>query len=482
MNIKTLKREWFSNVRVDLLAGTVVALALIPEAIAFSIIAGVDPKVGLYASFIIATITAFLGGRPGSISAATGAMALLVIELVKQHGLQYLLAATFLTGIFQVLFGVLKLGRQMKYVPRAVMLGYVNALAVLILLAQLPQLTGKPPMVYILTALSLAIIYILPRFTKVVPSPLVALAVMTLAAIALKLDVPRVGDMGALPTAPPLFALPQVPWTWETFQIILPYSLTLAIVGLLASFLTASLVDELTDTPSDKNQEAKGQGIANIITAFFGGMAGCGMIGQSVINVQSGGRGRLSTLWSGVFLLFAILVMQDWVRKMPMAVLVAIMIMVSIGTFRWSSFRQIQKIPTSETIVMLATMFVTIFTRNFALGVATGIVLSTVFFSRKIAKLVLVNRELSDDGNHHIYKVSGQIFFLSKEELLGSFDFGSVVERVTIDLTNAYLWDQGAVEILDRIVLKFRRNGADVKLVGLNSASATLVENLGVNQ
>lgn len=482
MNIKTLKREWFSNVRVDLLAGTVVALALIPEAIAFSIIAGVDPKVGLYASFIIATITAFLGGRPGSISAATGAMALLVIELVKQHGLQYLLAATFLTGIFQVLFGVLKLGRQMKYVPRAVMLGYINALAVLILLAQLPQLTGKPPMVYILTALSLAIIYILPRFTKVVPSPLVALAVMTLAAIALKLDVPRVGDMGALPTAPPLFALPQVPWTWETFQIILPYSLTLAIVGLLASFLTASLVDELTDTPSDKNQEAKGQGIANIITAFFGGMAGCGMIGQSVINVQSGGRGRLSTLWSGVFLLFAILVMQDWVRKMPMAVLVAIMIMVSIGTFRWSSFRQIQKIPTSETIVMLATMFVTIFTRNFALGVATGIVLSTVFFSRKIAKLVLVNRELSDDGNHHIYKVSGQIFFLSKEELLGSFDFGSVVERVTIDLTNAYLWDQGAVEILDRIVLKFRRNGADVKLVGLNSASATLVENLGVNQ
>lgn len=482
MNIKTLKREWFSNVRGDLLAGTVVALALIPEAIAFSIIAGVDPKVGLYASFIIAVMTAFLGGRPASISAATGAMALLMIELVKQHGLQYLFAATCLTGIFQVLFGVLKLGRQMKYVPRAVMLGYINALAVLIFLAQLPQLTGKPPMVYILTALSLAIIYILPRFTKVVPSPLVALAVMTLAAIALKLDVPRVGDMGALPTAPPLFALPQVPWTWETFQIILPYSLTLAILGLLASFLTASLVDELTDTPSDKNQEARGQGIANIITAFFGGMAGCGMIGQSVINVQSGGRGRLSTLWSGVFLLFAILVMQDWVRQMPMAVLVAIMIMVAIGTFRWSSFRQIGKIPTSETIVMLATMFVTIFTRNFALGVATGIVLSTVLFSRKIAKLVLVNRELSDDGNHHIYKVSGQIFFLSKEELLGSFDFGSVVERVTIDLTNAYLWDQGAVEILDRIVLKFRRNGADVKLVGLNSASATLVENLGVNQ
>jgi sulfate permease, SulP family len=481
LNIKTVKREWFSNVRADLLAGTVVALALIPEAIAFSIIAGVDPKVGLYASFIIATITAFLGGRPGAISAATGAMALLMIDLVKDHGLQYLFAATFLTGIFQVLFGVCKLGRQMKYVPRAVMLGYINALAVLIFLAQLPQLTGKPPAVYILAALSLAIIYILPRFTKAIPSPLVTLAVMTLAAIAFKLEVPRVGDMGALPISPPLFALPQVPLTGETLQIILPYSLTLAIVGLLASFLTASLVDELTDTPSDKNQEAKGQGIANMITAFFGGMAGCGMIGQSVINVQSGGRGRLSTLCAGVFLLFAILVMQDWVKQMPMAVLVAIMIMVSIGTFRWSSFQNMRKIPASETIVMLTTMLVTIFTRNFALGVAMGIILSTVFFSRKIAKLVFVDRALSEDGNQRIYKVSGQIFFLSKEEFLGSFDFGEAVERVTIDLTNAYLWDQGAVEILDRIVLKFRRIGIDVELVGLNEASATLVEKLGTH-
>jgi SulP family sulfate permease len=334
LNIETLKREWFSNVRADVLAGAVVGLALIPEAIAFSIIAGVDPKVGLYASFIIAVMTAFLGGRPGSISAATGAMALLMIDLVKLHGLQFLLAATFFTGIIQVLFGIFKLGRQMKYVPRAVMLGYINALAVLIFIAQLPQLIGKPPLVYILTAISLAIIYILPRFTKVVPSPLVTLAVMTIAAIALKLKVPTVGDMGKLPTAPPVFALPQVPFTWETLQIILPYSLTLAIVGLLASFLTASLVDELTDTPSDKNQEAKGQGIANIITAFFGGMAGCGMIGQSVINVQSGGRGRLSTLCAGIFLLVAILGLQDWVRQMPMAALVAIMIMVSIGTFR----------------------------------------------------------------------------------------------------------------------------------------------------
>ena len=482
MNLKTLKRQWFFNIKQDLLAGAVVGLALIPEAIAFSIIAGVDPKVGLYTSFIIATITAFLGGRPGSISAATGAMALLMIDLVKDHGLEYLLAATFVTGIFQVIFGVLKLGRQMKYVPRAVMIGYINALAVLIFLAQLPQLTNVPVTVYILTLLSLAIIYILPRFTKVVPSPLVALAVMTIAAIALKLDVPTVGDMGELPATLPLFALPQVPLNLETLQIIMPYSLTLAIVGLLASFLTAALVDDLTDTPSDKDREAKGQGIANIVTAFFGGMAGCGMIGQSVINVQSGGRGRLSTLSSGVFLLFAILVLKDWVQQMPMAALVAVMIMVSIGTFRWSSFRNIRRIPRTETLVMLTTMFVTIFTRNFALGVATGIVMSTVFFSRKIASLVLVNKILSDDGTHRIYKVAGQIFFLSKEEFLQSFDFREIVERVTIDLTKAHLWDQGAVEVVDKAVSKFRRNGIDVEVIGLNEASATLFDRLATNK
>jgi len=460
LNLKFVQREWFFNTRQDLLAGAVVGLALIPEAIAFSIIAGVDPKVGLYTSFIIAVMTAFLGGRPGSISAATGAMALLMIDLVKDHGLQYLLAATFLTGIIQVIFGVIKLGRQMKYVPRAVMIGYINALAVLIFLAQLPQLTNVPIMVYILTLLSLAIIYILPRFTQAVPSPLVALAVMTIAAIALKLDVPTVGDMGELPTTLPLFALPQVPFNLETLQIILPYSLTMAIVGLLASFLTAALVDDLTDTPSDKNQEAKGQGI----------------------NVQSGGRGRLSTLSAGVFLLFAILILQDGVKQMPMAVLVAVMIMVSIGTFSWSSFKNMSRIPRTETAVMLTTMFVIIFTRNFALGVATGIVMSTVFFSRKIAQLVFVDKILNEDGTHRIYKVAGQIFFLSKEEFMRSFDFRELVERVTIDLTQAHLWDQGAVETVDKVVSKFRRNGAEVQVVGLNEASGTLFNQLADNK
>ncbi|TVQ60989.1 MAG: SulP family inorganic anion transporter [Spirulina sp. DLM2.Bin59] len=481
MDIRTLKREWFSNVKNDVLAGMVVGLALIPEAIAFSIIAGVDPKVGLYASFLIAVITAFFGGRPGSISAATGAMALLMIDLVKDHGIEYLFAATVLTGLWQVLFGVLKLGRQMKYVPRAVMIGYINALAVLIFLAQLPQLTNVPVAVYILTALSLGIIYILPRFTKAIPSPLVALAVMTLAAIALKLDVPTVGDMGELPATLPFFALPQGPHTVETLQNILPYSLTLAIVGLLASFLTAALVDELTDTPSDKNQEAKGQGLANIITAFFGGMAGCGMIGQSVINVQSGGRGRLSTLASGLFLIFAILVLKDWVSQMPMATLVAVMIMVAIGTFRWSSFKNLPRIPRSETAVMLTTMIVTILTRNFALGVVTGIVMSTVFFSNKIAQLVFVDQVLSADRSHRTYTVAGQIFFLSRDEFLAAFDFTELLDRVTIDLTHAHLWDQGAVEVLDRAVLKFRRNGTEVEIIGLNEASATLFNKLAAS-
>ncbi len=480
MNLKNFKRDWLSNVKADILSGAVVGLALIPEAIAFSIIAGVDPKVGLYASFIITVMTAFFGGRPASISAATGAMALLMIDLVKLHGLQYLLAATVLTGIFQVLFGLCKLGRQMRYVPRAVMLGYINALAVLIFLAQLPQLLGKPPIVYLLTALSLAIIYLLPRFTQVIPSPLVALGVMTLATIALKLDVPTVGDMGQLPTTLPVFAVPQVPLTLATLKIILPYSLTLALVGLLASFLTAALVDELTDTTSDKNQEAQGQGLANIVSAFFGGMAGCGMIGQSVINVQSGGRTRLSTLAAGLLLLFAILGLQDWVRQMPMAVLVAIMFMVSIGTFRWSSFRRIRRVPVSETIVMLATMGVAIFTRNFALGVATGIVLSTVFFTNKIAQLVTVRRRSEDEGSHHIYDVSGHIFFLSKEEFFDGFDFREAIDRVTINLSQAHLWDQGSVEMVDRVIFKFRRLGAEVQLVGLNASSTALAQNLGL--
>ena len=481
MNTTVLRREWFSNVRGDILAGAVVALALIPEAIAFSIIAGVDPKVGLYASFSMAVVTAILGGRPGLISAATGAMALLMIHLVKDHGLQYLFAATILTGILQIIFGVLKLGRQMKYVPRAVMIGFVNALAILIFMAQLPQLTNVPSTVYVMVAVGLAIIYILPMFTKVVPSPLVAIVVLTAASLIGNIDVPTVGDMGELPSTFPLFTLPHVPFNSETLRIIFPYALTLASVGLLESLLTASLLDELTDTPSDKNREAKGQGIANIITGFFGGMAGCAMIGQSVINIQSGGRKRLSTLCSGVFLLFFILVLGNWVKQIPMASLVAVMIMVSIGTFSWLSIKNLPRVPRSETAVMITTVFITVLSHNLAIGVVVGIALSAVFFSRKVAKVVFVDKMLSPDGMHRTYSVAGQIFFVSVDEFLAAFDFQEELERVTINLTDAHLWDQAAIAAIDKVVFKFRRNGAEVELVGLNEASATLLNKLAIH-
>lgn len=481
LNTAVWRREWFFNTRKDILAGTVVALALIPEAIAFSIIAGVDPKVGLYASFCIAVTTAIVGGRPGLISAATGAMALLMISLVKDYGLQYLFAATILTGIFQILFGFLKLGRQMKYVPRAVIIGFVNALAILIFMAQLPQLTNVPPLVYVMVAVGLGIIYLLPRVTKVVPSPLVAIVVLTAVAIGSNLEVPTVGDMGELPSTLPFFLLPDVPVNLETLNIIFPYAMTMAIVGLLESLLTASLLDELTDTPSDKNQEAKGQGIANIITGFFGGMAGCAMIGQSVINIQSGGRGRLSTLCAGIFLLFFILVLGDWVKQIPMASLVAVMIMVSIGTFNWSSIRNLQRIPRSETAVMVTTVFITVFTHNLAIGVITGIALSTVFFSRQIAKVIFVDTVLSPDTTHRTYNVAGQLFFVSVDDFIESFDFQEELEKVTINLTHAHIWDQSAVVAVDKVVLKFRRNGADVDLLGLNEASATLMEKLAIH-
>lgn len=481
MNAAILRREWFSNTRKDIVAGAVVALALIPEAIAFSIIAGVDPKVGLYASFCIAVVTAFVGGRPGLISAATGAMALLMIHLVKDHGVQYLFVATILTGIIQILFGVCKLGRQMKYIPRAVMIGFVNALAILIFMAQLPQLTNVSWVVYIMTAIGLAIIYILPRFTKAVPSPLVAIVVLTAASIIGKIDVPTVGDMGELPTTLPSFLLPKVPFNLETLQIIFPYALTMAIVGLLESLLTASLLDELTDTPSDKNREAKGQGIANIVTGFFGGMAGCAMIGQSVINIQSGGRKRLSTLAAGVLLLFFILVLANWVKQIPMAALVAVMIMVSIGTFSWASIRNINRVPRSETAVMVTTVLITVLSHNLAIGVVVGVALSTVFFSRKIAKVVFIDTVLSPDKTKRTYHVAGQLFFVSVDDFLEAFNFNEELEFVLIDLTHAHIWDQSAVGAIDKVVIKFRRNGAEVGVIGLNEASATLLDKLAVH-
>ena len=481
MSLQTPKLDWFSNVRNDVLAGLVVALALIPEAIAFSIIAGVDPKVGLYASFSIATIIAFAGGRPGMISAATGAMALVIASLVKDHGLQYLLAATVLTGVLQIIAGWVKLGVLMRFVSRSVVTGFVNALAILIFMAQLPELTNVGWQVYAMTAAGLGIIYGLPYITKVVPSPLVTIVFLTGVSIYLGLDIRTVGDMGELPDSLPVFLLPDVPLAWETLGIILPYSVTLMVVGLLESLMTATIVDDMTDTKSNKNRECVGQGVANIATGFIGGMAGCAMIGQSVINVKSGGRGRLSTLVAGVVLLILVVFLGDWVKQIPMAALVAVMIMVSIGTFNWGSFKNLREHPKSSSVVMLATVAVTVYTHDLARGVLTGVLLSGFFFAHKIAQILLIEAQTEDDGETRSYAIYGQVFFASADRFVDAFDFDASPRRVRIDLTHAHFWDITAVNALDKVVLKFRRKGAEVEVLGLNEASATLVDRFGVH-
>ncbi|MBU2409887.1 MAG: SulP family inorganic anion transporter, partial [Gammaproteobacteria bacterium] len=453
----SLRQDWLSNIRGDLLAGTVVALALIPEAIAFSIIAGVDPKVGLYASFCIAVVIAFAGGRPGMISAATGAMALVMVTLVKDHGLQYLLAATVLTGVLQILAGWLRLGELMRFVSRSVITGFVNALAILIFMAQLPELIGVSWVVYPMVAAGLAIIYVLPLFTKAVPSPLVCIVVLTVVAVVFKLDIRTVGDMGQLPDSLPIFLLPDVPLDLDTLRIVLPYSLTLAVVGLLESMMTASIVDDLTDTSSNKNRECMGQGVANIAAGFLGGMAGCAMIGQSVINVKSGGRGRLSALVAGVFLLILVVFLGRWVRQIPMAALVAVMVMVSIGTFSWESIRNLRKHPPSSSIVMLATVAVVVATHDLAKGVFVGVLLSGVFFANKVRRVLRIDSAMSADGAARSYSVVGQVFFASAGAFALGFDFKEVVRRVSIDVSHAHFWDITAVNALDKVVMKFRR-------------------------
>ncbi|MGV2184019.1 SulP family inorganic anion transporter [Rhizobium rhizogenes] len=479
--IGNLKAEWFGNVRADVLAGLVVALALIPEAIAFSIIAGVDPKIGLYASFSIAVLIAFVGGRPGMISAATAATAVLMVTLVRDHGLQYLLAATVLAGIIQIIAGIFRLGYLMRFVSKSVMTGFVNALAILIFMAQLPELINVPTLTYIMVAAGLGIIYLFPYITKAVPSPLVCIIVLTVVSIYFGFNIRTVGDMGELPSTLPIFLIPQIPFNVDTLIIILPYSVAVAAVGLLESLMTAQIVDDLTDTPSDKNRECIGQGIANTATGFIGGMAGCAMIGQSIINVKSGGRGRLSTFCAGVFLLFMILVLGDLVRQIPMAALVAIMIMVSIGTFSWSSIKNLKDHPRSSSIVMIATVVGVVYTHNLAIGVLIGVLLSAVFFSWKISQIFRVTSSLSADGSHRTYTVEGQVFFASVEDFNKAFDFKEALDKVTIDVSHAHIWDISSVAALDMIVLKFRREGADVEIIGMNAASETIVDKLAIH-
>ncbi|MFA7351773.1 MAG: SulP family inorganic anion transporter [Methylotenera sp.] len=479
--INTIKQNWFSNIRGDVLAGLVVALALIPEAIAFSIIAGVDPKVGLYASFCIAVVISFVGGRPGMISAATGAMALLMVTLVKDHGLQYLLAATLLTGVIQIVFGYIKLGSLMRFVSRSVVTGFVNALAILIFMAQLPELTNVTWHVYAMTAAGLGIIYLFPYITKSIPSPLVTIVVLTGVAMYFNMDIRTVGDMGELPDTLPIFLWPDVPLNFETLTIVFPYSVSLAVVGLLESLMTATIVDDLTDTSSDKNRECKGQGLANIGAGLLGGMAGCAMIGQSIINVKSGGRTRLSTLTAGVVLLMLVVFLGSWVSKIPMAALVAVMIMVSIGTFSWSSLSNLRTHPLSTSIVMVATVVVVVATHNLAYGVLVGVLLAGLFFANKVGQFLLVTTEANNDGSLRTYRVVGQVFFTSADKFVSYFDFKEAVDKVVIDLTHAHFWDITSVSALDKVVIKFRREGTEVEVIGMNEASATIVDRFAVH-
>lgn len=475
------RRDWLGNIRGDTLAGIVVALALIPEAIAFSIIAGVDPKVGLYASFCIAVLTAVLGGRPGMISAATGAMALLMVTLVKDYGLQYLLAATLLTGVFQIIAGYLKLGELMRFVSRSVVTGFVNALAILIFLAQLPELTGVGWQTYAVTLAGLAIIYLFPLINKTLPSPLLAILALTAASAYLGLDIRTVGDLGELPDTLPIFLWPDVPLTLETLEIIFPYSAGLAVVGLLESLMTATIVDDLTDTTSDKSRECKAQGVANIGAGLLGGMAGCAMIGQSVINVKSGGRGRLSTLVAGTVLLLMVVFFEAQVSMIPMAVLVSVMIMVSIGTFNWTSIRDLKTYPMSSNLVMLTTVTVVVWTHNLAYGVFAGVLLASLFFARKVGHFMYVSSEHDEAEDSRNYQVIGQVFFVSADKMLAAFDFKEAVSKVIIDLNRAHFWDITAVSALDKAVIKFRREGALVEVRGLNEASETIIDRFGVH-
>ncbi len=478
----TTWNEWFGNIRADILAGIVVALALIPEAIGFSLIAGVDPSVGLYASVAIAMVIALVGGRPGMISAATAAVAVVVIPLVADYGVDYLFAATILMGVFQGIAALLRLDLLMQFVSRSVITGFVNALAILIFMAQIPQLDprtdGVTWVTYAMVAGGLFMIYALPRLTKVVPSPLVAIVVLTGIAVFWNTPVISVGQMGELPDGLPTFGLPDVPLTWETFQIIAPYSLTMAAVGLLESLLTAQIVDDMTHTDSNKRRETWGQGVANTVAACFGGMGGCAMIGQSVINVASGGRGRLSTFAAGAFLLFLLTVLGPYVGSVPMPALVAVMIMVSIGTFSWNSIPNLRRHPATSSAVMLATVVVVVWTHDLALGVLAGVLLSGIFFAGKVRTMSQVKRIRRPHSA--VYKVTGQIFFASVDRMKAAIgpesQYDDAAHHVVIDVSGAHFWDISAIEALEKVVDRMRRNGRHTRIVGLNTASADLFD------
>lgn len=464
----TFKQQWFGNIRSDILAGIVVGLALIPEALAFAFIVGVDPRVALYASFTIAVITSFAGGRPGLISAATGAMALVLVSLMANHGLEYVLAATILTGFIQLILGIFGVANLMRFIPNSVMLGFVNALGIMIFMTQLPYLVGGGFMTYTFAGVTLILVYVIPRFIKMIPAPLIAIVIMTGIALLSGVNLQSIGDLGTMPDSLPVFLFPDIPLNFETLKIILPYSLALSIVGLLESLLTSQVLDDMTDTPSNKNREARGQGIANFITGFFGGMAGCALIGQSVINVKSGGRGRLSTFTAGVFLMFLIIVLGDVVAQVPMPVLVGVMIMVSITTFNWSSFKFMIQAPKSETLVMVVTVGIILYTQNLAIGVVIGVILSALFFVAKVSRVTVTQ-------NKHEYHVKGPLFFASTTTFMRSFN--QVTDKeIVINFEDSQLWDESAVGAVLKLTYQLEEKGISVTIQGLNSSSEKLFQ------
>ena len=473
--VEKLKYEWLNQPGKNILAGIVVALALIPEAIAFSIIAGVDPMVGLYASFIIAVVTAVVGGRAAMISGATGAVALLVVPLVKDHGVEYLLAATILMGIIQLILGLLKVGRLMKFIPHSVMIGFVNALGIMIFMSQIEHIFGISISTYIYVILTLLIVYIIPRFFKVIPAPLIAIIVLTALYMYTGSDVRTVGDLGDIKQSLPHFLIPNVPFNFETLQIIFPYSLSMAIVGLVESLLTAKIVDDATDTYSSKNRESRGQGIANIITGLFGGMGGCAMIGQSVINVKSGANSRLSTFTAGIVLIFMIIVLGGIVVQIPMPILAGIMVMVSVGTFDWTSFKYIQKAPKTDAVVMVLTVIIVLMTHNLAIGVVVGVVFSALFFATKISKVEVTSEEF---GKVNRMSFKGQIFFVSIDSMMEQINFNIENSKIELNFNDAHLWDDSAVDAIDTIVRKFEEKNNIVHVEKLNSDSRKIVSEL----
>ncbi|WP_441991499.1 SulP family inorganic anion transporter [Paenibacillus sp. 2RAB27] len=475
--VQQFKMAWFSNVRKDVLAGITVALALIPEAIAFSILAGVDPMVGLYASFCIAVTISIVGGRRGMISAATGAMASLMGPVVAKYGIEYLFAATILTGILQYVMGLLKFGRFITFIPHSVMTGFVNALAIIIFMAQIPSFEGANWQMPLMIAGTLAIIYILPRFTQAVPSPLVAIIVMTIISTSLHLDLRTVGDMGKITQELPFFHIPQIELSFELIWRMLPFSLALAVVGMTESLMTATIVDEMTETKSDKNKEVKGQGIANVVSGLFGGMAGCAMIGQTVINVKSGGRARLSTFVSGVFLLFLILVLGDVVKQIPMGALVGVMFMVSIGTFDWNSLRTLARIPRSDALIMIVTVAIVVATSDLAIGVVSGVILSALVYGWRSAR-IKAHTTIEKNGTK-VYRITGQLFFGTMAHFVELFDYKNDPESIVIDFSSSHVWDHSAVTAIAKTMQRYEQINKTVTMIGLNAESKHLLDRVG---